>query len=229
MPKAGNKIAVIENLGATENQFDTIDLSDNDVVKLEGFPPLKRLHTLLLNNNRVARIGPNLGGNLPRLGTLILTNNRIQSLKELEPLASVQTLKTLSLLENPVTKRANYRLFCVYMLPSLKVLDFKRVTEKEREQATAMFAGPGGDAARKKAMEDTAVDEVVAMDTDGEKVAQTNSDAVANGEKQAPSEEQVTAVKAAIANAQTLEEVARLEQALKLGVMPSELEGSAAK
>ena len=63
------------------------------------------------------------------------------------------------------------------------------------------------------------------MDTDGDKAA-ANSKAVPNGEKKAaPSAEQMTADKAAIANAQTLEEVARLEQALKLGVMPSEMEG----
>ncbi|MBA0570286.1 hypothetical protein Golob_003964, partial [Gossypium lobatum] len=43
----GNKIAVIENLGATEvcitlfDQFDTIDLSDNEIVKLDNFPYLK--------------------------------------------------------------------------------------------------------------------------------------------------------------------------------------------
>ena len=31
----GNKIAVIENLAATQDQFDTIDLSDNEIRKLE--------------------------------------------------------------------------------------------------------------------------------------------------------------------------------------------------
>lgn len=34
-----------------------IDLSDNEITKLEGFPLLKRLHTLFLNNNRINRIG----------------------------------------------------------------------------------------------------------------------------------------------------------------------------
>ena len=38
----GNKIAVIENLAATQNQFDSIDLSDNEIRKLEvrGLPPM---------------------------------------------------------------------------------------------------------------------------------------------------------------------------------------------
>lgn len=49
----GYKIPVLENLGATLDQFDTIDLSDNEVRKLDGFPLLKRLKTLLINNNRI--------------------------------------------------------------------------------------------------------------------------------------------------------------------------------
>eukprot|EP00976_Prorocentrum_cordatum_P065089 1177767-Prorocentrum_minimum.AAC.3 len=45
-----------------QNQFDCIDLSDNEIGKLEGFPRLPRVKTLLLNNNRIARIGEDLGG-----------------------------------------------------------------------------------------------------------------------------------------------------------------------
>ena len=37
-----------------QDQFDTMDLSDNEVRRLEGFPLLKRLKTVILNNNRVA-------------------------------------------------------------------------------------------------------------------------------------------------------------------------------
>ena len=49
----GYKIPVIENLGATLDQFDAIDFSDNDIRKLDGFPYLSRLQTLHFNNNRV--------------------------------------------------------------------------------------------------------------------------------------------------------------------------------
>lgn len=45
-----------------QNQFDTIDLTDNAIVRLEGFPKLQRLKSLHLNNNRVNRIGRNLEG-----------------------------------------------------------------------------------------------------------------------------------------------------------------------
>ena len=45
-----------------QNQFDSIDLSDNAIVRLDGFPKLPRLSWLLLCNNRIARVAPNLEG-----------------------------------------------------------------------------------------------------------------------------------------------------------------------
>ncbi|KAK1327988.1 hypothetical protein QTO34_012410 [Cnephaeus nilssonii] len=53
MDLRGYKIPVIENLGATLDQFDAIDFSDNEIRKLDGFPLLRRLKTLLVNNNRI--------------------------------------------------------------------------------------------------------------------------------------------------------------------------------
>ena len=47
-----------------QNQFDSLDLSDNVISRIEGFPKLPRLKTLLLNNNRVTRIARNLEGKL---------------------------------------------------------------------------------------------------------------------------------------------------------------------
>lgn len=45
-----------------QDQYASIDLSDNEIVKLEGFPHLKRLTSLIVNNNRIARINSNIGG-----------------------------------------------------------------------------------------------------------------------------------------------------------------------
>ena len=75
----GNKLTVIENLGITENQFDSVDLSDNEIVKLEGFPLLPRLKTILLNNNRISRIAKNLEASIPNVETLVLTGNKISN------------------------------------------------------------------------------------------------------------------------------------------------------
>lgn len=51
-------------MDSLQDQFDTIDLSDNEIVKLENLPFLNRLGTLLINNNRITRINPNIGGTI---------------------------------------------------------------------------------------------------------------------------------------------------------------------
>ncbi|KFO20505.1 U2 small nuclear ribonucleoprotein A', partial [Fukomys damarensis] len=80
----GYKIPVIENLGATLDQFDAIDFSDNEIRKLDGFPLLRRLKTLLVNNNRICRIGEGLDQALPCLTELVLTNNSLVELERQE-------------------------------------------------------------------------------------------------------------------------------------------------
>uniref|UniRef100_A0A0D6RAZ8 U2A'/phosphoprotein 32 family A C-terminal domain-containing protein n=1 Tax=Araucaria cunninghamii TaxID=56994 RepID=A0A0D6RAZ8_ARACU len=212
----GNKIAVIENLGATEDQFDSIDLSDNEIVKLENFPYLKRLTTLLLNNSRIARVNPNVGEFLPNLQTLILTNNRLVNLADLDPLASLNKLQTLSLLDNIVTKKSNYRLYVIHKLKKLRLLDFRKVKQKERLEAEKYFAS--------KEAEEDAKKEPVKTFTPGEvpTVTETPMEQVLP-KAVPPTPEQILAIKAAIANSQTLEEVARLEKALKSGQLPADL------
>lgn len=209
----GNKIAVIENVGATEDQFDTIDLSDNEIVKLENFPHLNRLGTLFINNNRITRINPNLGEFLPKLHTLVLTNNRLANLVEIDPLASLPKLQFLSLLDNSITKKPNYRLYVIHKLKFLRVLDFKKVKNKERMEASNLFASKEVEEEAKKestkAVEVPSVPEV-AEEQQTPKVS-------------APTPEQIIAIKAAIVNSQTLEEVARLEKALKSGQLPADL------
>lgn len=43
-----------------QNQFDSIDLSGNNVIRLEGFPKLTRLKMLILCNNRISSIASGL-------------------------------------------------------------------------------------------------------------------------------------------------------------------------
>ncbi|KAJ8644325.1 hypothetical protein MRB53_006073 [Persea americana] len=212
----GNKIAVMENLGATEDQFDTIDLSDNEIVKLENFPYLIRLGTLLINNNRITRINPNIGEYLPKLHTLILTNNRLVNLVEIDPLVSLPKLRTLSLLDNNITKKPNYRLYVIHKLKGLRLLDFKKVKLKERTEAEKLFAS--------KEAEEEAKKESAKTFTPGEvpNVPEVSKEEQ-NPKAVAPTPEQIIAIKAAIVNSQTLEEVARLEKALKSGQLPADL------
>ncbi|XP_037422791.1 U2 small nuclear ribonucleoprotein A'-like isoform X3 [Triticum dicoccoides] len=146
----GNKIAFIDNLGATEDQFDMIDLSDNEIVRLENFPFMNRLGTLLINNNKITCINPNLGEFLPKMHTLVLTNNRLTSLAEIDPLASLPKLQFLSLLDNTVTKQPDYRLYVIHKLKHLRLLDFKKVNQQERPEAAQKFHSNEAEEAAKK-------------------------------------------------------------------------------
>ncbi|KAG0501609.1 hypothetical protein HPP92_001681 [Vanilla planifolia] len=213
----GNKIAVIENLGATEDQFDTIDLSDNEIVKLENFPYLNRLGTLLINNNRITRINPEIGEFLPKLHTLILTNNRLVNLVEIDPLASLPKLQTLSLLDNNITKKPNYRLYVIFRLKKLRLLDFRKIKQKERIEAESLFASKEAEEEAKMIPAKTFTPGEVVDVSDASKEVQIPKVV-------APTPEQIIAIKAAIVNSQTLEEVARLEQALRSGQIPLEFQ-----
>ncbi|KAJ7563518.1 hypothetical protein O6H91_03G113600 [Diphasiastrum complanatum] len=216
-----NKIAAIENLGATEDLFDSIDLSDNEIVKLEGFPPLKRLTTLLVNNNRIARVSPLIGvcdaASLPKLQTLVLTNNRLVNLVDLDPIATLSNLQTLCLLDNLVTKQPNYRLYVIHKLPNLRLLDFRKVKLKERQEAKMKFGSKEAEEEVKKIPVKTFTPGEV---LDSEPVPVSRPE---DSSRSGPTPEQILAIKAAIANSQTLEEVARLEKALKMGQLPADL------
>lgn len=100
----GLKVGQIENLGTTKDLFGCLDLSDNDLLKLEDIPKLLRLRQLLVANNRISRIGNGVLGNLPQLKSLVMTNNALSRLEHLYPLESASCLERLSLIGNPVTE-----------------------------------------------------------------------------------------------------------------------------
>lgn len=110
-----------------QDGFDCIDLSDNEIKKLENFPRLHRLRMLLLHNNHITKVQDNLAEAVANLEYLILTGNRIAQLSELDRLACFTKLDTLALGGNPVTKRKYYREYVIHKLPQLKVLDFKKI------------------------------------------------------------------------------------------------------
>eukprot|EP00922_Rhytidocystis_sp_ex-Travisia-forbesii_P058299 GHVS01086189.1.p1 GENE.GHVS01086189.1~~GHVS01086189.1.p1 ORF type:complete len:187 (+),score=18.11 GHVS01086189.1:32-592(+) len=140
----GCKIAIIENLGGTKDHFDCIDLTDNEILKLDNIPPLKRLKTFIVANNRISRLAPDMMDCIPNLTSLVLTNNRLELLYDLVPLFKAKYLTRLVLADNPVASKEHYRLALVYKMPGLRYIDFKRVTEKERTNAKRLFQSESG-------------------------------------------------------------------------------------
>uniref|UniRef100_A0A0B6ZW02 U2A'/phosphoprotein 32 family A C-terminal domain-containing protein n=1 Tax=Arion vulgaris TaxID=1028688 RepID=A0A0B6ZW02_9EUPU len=208
----GYRIPVIENLGATLDQFDTIDFTDNDVRKIDKFPLLKRLKHIFLSNNRIVRISDDLQETLPSLETLILTNNSLKELSDIDPLGTITTLKYLSLLGNPLVSKKNYRYYVIHKVPSLRVLDFNRVRQKEKDAASKLFK-------KIKSQQQSVTagkGEKAKTFTPGEKL--TPSRSAPTG----PPKQDIAAIRKAIANAKTLEEIDRLNQLLKMGQIPGQ-------
>ncbi|KAI5755612.1 U2 small nuclear ribonucleoprotein A' [Diaphorina citri] len=204
----GYKIPVIENMGATLDQFDTIDFSNNDIRKIDGFPLLKRLSCLFFNNNRIVRIAENLQENLPNLETLILTGNNIQELGDLDPLSTLPKLKTLCLLHNPVINRPHYRLYVAFKLPQVKLLDFSKVKLKEKQEAAALFKSKKGKELQKE------ISKKAKTFVPGAALQDLSN--IPTG----PSAEEVWKIKEAISKASSLEEIERLNKLLQSGQIP---------
>eukprot|EP01049_Picozoa_sp_SAG25_P000932 SAG25_NODE_35_length_20155_cov_35.583815_4_plen_252_part_00 len=218
----GNKIPLIENLGATEDQFDAIDFSDNEITQLDNFPMLKRLQTIMASNNAISRIGSGLTTSIGAVHTLILSNNRLTNLGDLVNLAELPQLATLSLLKNPVTRKEHYRAFVINLLPKLRLLDFQLVKEKERKEATRFFKSDEGKAVVESARPSTEEEAASAAASDRQNPARV---AAPIQKKKALSSAMVSKIQQAIESASSLEEIHQLEAALKAGTLPPELLG----
>uniref|UniRef100_H2Z672 U2A'/phosphoprotein 32 family A C-terminal domain-containing protein n=1 Tax=Ciona savignyi TaxID=51511 RepID=H2Z672_CIOSA len=208
----GYKIPVIENLGATLDQFDTIDFSDNDIKKLDGFPLLIRIKSLYFNNNRICRINEELHTSLPNIEELYMTNCEIRELTEIDNLSECKKLQFLSLLRNPVVHRQHYRLYVIYKLPNLRVLDFQRIKMKERQESKKLFGSKQGK-------------QIVSELNKKRKTFTPGAPIATNGvspiEQQSKADRE--AIKDAILKATSLEEVEKLKLMLQAGQIPNKV------
>uniref|UniRef100_A0AC34RM07 U2 small nuclear ribonucleoprotein A n=1 Tax=Panagrolaimus sp. JU765 TaxID=591449 RepID=A0AC34RM07_9BILA len=207
------QIPAIENLGVTRDRHDVIDLTENNIRRLENFPKLVRLECLLLHNNRIQQIQKNIGEQLPNLKTLALTNNNLQELGDIDALATCQKLEYLTLQGNPLTHKQHYRPYIIYKLKSVRVLDYKRIKLVERQAADKLFKGKKGAALREKVGKKS---NLLPEEDDAEKAAAV---------KQLPTEEQER-IREAIRNAKSLQEVEYLESMLKSGKIPDKTQAT---
>eukprot|EP00099_Drosophila_melanogaster_P019085 NP_610315.1 U2A [Drosophila melanogaster] len=215
----GYKIPQIENLGATLDQFDTIDLSDNDLRKLDNLPHLPRLKCLLLNNNRILRISEGLEEAVPNLGSIILTGNNLQELSDLEPLVGFTKLETICLLINPVSTKPNYREYMAYKFPQLRLLDFRKIKQKDRQAAQEFFRTKQGkdvlkEISRKSKMSAAAA---IAAEAGNGKGRGSEGGRLANPQD-------MQRIREAIKRASSLAEVERLSQILQSGQLPDKFQ-----
>ena len=115
----GLGIPAIENGAATRDAFDCWDLSNNRITRLDNFPKLLRINSLLCADNLVESLDAgNLASNLPNLQSLVLSHNKLSSLAEVGQIGKAcPKLDFLALNGNPVTSKYEKRLgFCSWCL-----------------------------------------------------------------------------------------------------------------
>ncbi|KAF7712209.1 U2 small nuclear ribonucleoprotein A' [Penicillium ucsense] len=209
----GHKIPAIENLGIAKDQ-DAIDLTDNDLSSLGNFPFFPRLRTLLLARNRINHIQPNLGSSIPSLTNLVLTANNLSELADVEALRTLPKLTHLVLLENPITRKENYRYWVIWLAPSVRFLDYQKVKDVEREKAKELFGTveqPSALASKTMGVKSRAFDSSNAAATTGqtEKAIRVK---LTDAERKR--------VEKMIREAKSLQEITRLEKELNEGRIP---------
>ncbi|KAM9965046.1 hypothetical protein ACTFIW_004847 [Dictyostelium discoideum] len=69
------------------------------------------------------------------LKKLDLSSNRFQLIRNIKGLFDLPVIEDLNLTGNPVTKQNSYRLIVIQNLPTLLILDEKKITATERNQA----------------------------------------------------------------------------------------------
>ena len=202
-------IPAIENMAAALDDFDTWDLSNNRIVRLENLPRVQRLSNLLLPNNHIERVDyNNLSKNASNLRYLILSYNHISSLQQVAQLGrALPQLEFLSFIGNPVTGRQHYRLFVIQQMPNLKVLDYSKVKPTERQQAKQLD-----------------IQIVLAAGDEQQQDEQTPKTFVPGESLQeAFSKEEKEAIRTLLEKATSAKEVEEIENAVRNGVLPKNL------
>ncbi|KAG9261917.1 centriolin [Astyanax mexicanus] len=133
-----NSIEKIEKLEKL-HKLRELYFSNNQIRKIEGLEHMACLQILNLSSNSIEQIPLWLAKKLRSLKSLNLQNNRIFSLHELSKLKLLKNLTELMLADNPVSELAHYRLFLIFHLRSLELLDGEQISQHEREQAHQRF------------------------------------------------------------------------------------------
>ncbi|KAI9356534.1 hypothetical protein DFJ73DRAFT_623012 [Zopfochytrium polystomum] len=142
-------------------RLEELSLENNEIESIDGLAPLQALTKLDASNNRIATV--DAAKNFKSLMLLSLENNRVKHLKPFAkmatlmefyignnyiselycifPLKELPRLIILDLTGNAVSQISNYRLFSIFHLSRLKIIDGASITPKEQTQAKEAFLG----------------------------------------------------------------------------------------
>lgn len=165
---------------------------------------------------------------IPSLESLILTGNHLEELSDIDQLATLENLTTLSLLHNPITAKQHYRLYLIYKLPQLKLLDFRKIKMKERNEAKSLFKSKKGKEIQKE------ISKRAKTFTPGGNIPNAKSKGkcfkLRRQKKKFKllyglaglTDQEIRKIREAISRASSLEEVERLQRLLQSGHIPGQ-------
>ncbi|KAI8805973.1 hypothetical protein BJ742DRAFT_901172 [Cladochytrium replicatum] len=133
-----NEIESIDCLTALHN-LSKLDVSNNVIEGVPTAASFKSLMHLSLENNSVQSLRP--FSKLITLMELYIGNNNVNELYSIFPLKELPRLIILDLTGNNVCKERSYRLFTIFHLSRLKILDGSGILPKEQAQAKEAYFG----------------------------------------------------------------------------------------
>ncbi|KGL83349.1 Leucine-rich repeat-containing protein 72, partial [Tinamus guttatus] len=121
---AGQGLRTIPSL-ARFHRLRYLWINNNKIQDLSFLVKNHCLTELYLNNNEITDISGALK-HLCALQILLLHNNQLKHLgKTVEELKGMRSLQTLNIFHNPLAQDPSYRLYVIYFLPSVQLLDRK--------------------------------------------------------------------------------------------------------
>ncbi|CAF1195882.1 unnamed protein product [Didymodactylos carnosus] len=134
----GNEISKVEGLESLRNLRELVlDKNKIRVITETSFFFQTNLIELHLEENRIRELS--YFDRMSKLEKLFLGSNKIQELTEVEKLINLVGLSELSLMNNPISRKSTYRLFIVYRLPQVQILDEVLITEDERYRSEVYY------------------------------------------------------------------------------------------
>ncbi|CAH8443434.1 unnamed protein product [Schistosoma margrebowiei] len=134
----GNRLNTLNGIDYMIN-LKTLYCAENLLRRLEGISSLKSLVRLHLRDNRLSRL-TDFTENLTSLEYINLRGNQISKFSEVKRLNCLPSLKFLSLVDNPITEKDNYRQMVIGLVNRLQRLDKKRVPDIFRSTALEFVA-----------------------------------------------------------------------------------------